>query len=108
MSETDPAPYSRVQREDLILRDELAIDRTLLANERTLLAYLRSAVALLIAGVSIFHFSTQGWFSLIGLACIPAGLVAGLIGVHRYRAMYRKIQRIRQAEAPPQPGAALP
>ena len=38
--------YSKFSDDDLILRDELAIDRTLLANERTLLAYLRSGVAL--------------------------------------------------------------
>ena len=54
------SPYERFDSDDLILRDELAIDRTLLANERTLLAYLRSGVALLIAGVSIIHFSQEG------------------------------------------------
>ncbi|NTV92472.1 MAG: DUF202 domain-containing protein, partial [Chlorobiaceae bacterium] len=56
---------------DLILRDELAIDRTLLANERTLLSYLRSGVALLIAGVSIIHYSQDGWFLSVGFFCIP-------------------------------------
>ncbi|RPJ43750.1 MAG: DUF202 domain-containing protein, partial [Deltaproteobacteria bacterium] len=30
------SPYSRFESTDLILRDELAVDRTLLANERTL------------------------------------------------------------------------
>jgi putative membrane protein len=49
-------PYSRFEAAELILRDQLAIDRTLLANERTFLSYLRSGVALLIAGVSIIHF----------------------------------------------------
>lgn len=38
------SPYSKFDTDDLILRDQLAIDRTLLANERTLLAYLRSGV----------------------------------------------------------------
>jgi len=69
------SPYSRFCNNDLILRDELAVDRTLLANERTLLAYLRSGAALLIAGVSIMHFSTQNWFWAIGIACIPAGII---------------------------------
>jgi len=46
-------PYERLNEEDLILRDELSIDRTRQANERTLLAYPRSAIALVIAGVSI-------------------------------------------------------
>ena len=64
---TEATPYSRFEGEDLILRDELAIDRTLLANERTLLAYLRAAVSLVIAGVSIIHFSQAGWFQAVAI-----------------------------------------
>ncbi len=45
-------PYARFKGEDLILRDELAINRTILANEATLLAYVRSALTLIIAGVT--------------------------------------------------------
>ncbi len=87
--------YSKYCADNLILRDELAIDRTLLANERTLLSYLRSAAALLIAGFSIIHFSTEVWFWVLGLACIPAGIMTGIIGVARYRRMNQTIVRIR-------------
>jgi putative membrane protein len=78
------------------LCDGLAIDRTLLANERTLLAYLRSGVALLIAGVTIMHFSSERWFLMVGLACLPTGLFAAAIGVARYRAMNKKIRLLRE------------
>jgi putative membrane protein len=88
-------PYSKYCADNLILRDELAIDRTLLANERTLLSYLRFAVALIIAGVSIIHFSNEGWFWMLGLICIPTGIITGIIGVARYRRMHRSILRIR-------------
>lgn len=88
-------PYSHFDPKDLILRDELAIDRTVLANERTLMAYLRSAMALLIAGVSIMHFSSEPWFWMVGVACLPTGLVTGAIGVVRYRRMNRKIALVR-------------
>jgi putative membrane protein len=98
--EMKDTPYSRFGQDDLILRDELAIDRTLLANERTLLAYLRSGVALLIAGVTIIHFSLQGWFLTVGIACIPVGIAAGLIGVARYRKMNRSIVRLRKHAKP--------
>jgi putative membrane protein len=92
--------YSRFDKDDLILRDEQAIDRTLLANERTLLAYLRSGITLLIAGVSIMHFSEIGWFWSIGFVCIPAGIITIIIGVVRYRRMNRSIVSIRnQSEA---------
>jgi putative membrane protein len=89
-------PYQRFQENDLILRDELAVDRTRLANERTLLAYLRSAVALLIAGVTIMHFSQQPWFSLIGLLCLPFGALTATIGIIRYRRVAQSIRTLRK------------
>lgn len=88
--------YQRFKTEDLILRDELAIDRTLLANERTLLAYLRSGVALMLAGVTLFHFSAAKWFQMVGLFCVPAGVIVMLIGAHRYRRMNARIMTARR------------
>lgn len=85
----------KFENEDLLVRDELAIDRTLLANERTLLAYLRSAVALLIAGVSIIHFSEEGWFWAVGIICLPASIITGILGISRYRRMSALISHIR-------------
>ena len=97
--------YLRFECGELILRDEIAIDRTLLANERTLLAYLRSGVTLLIAGVSIVHFSRDGWFLAAGIACLPAGGFAIVIGALRYRKMNRSICLIRsQSRQPPATG----
>jgi len=90
------SPYSRFDSSELILRDELAVERTLLSNERTLLAYLRSGVALLIAGVSIIHFSRGGWFWVVGLACLPTGIFTGVLGVARYLRMHRSICRVRR------------
>ncbi len=90
------SPYVRFDPDKLILRDHLAVDRTLLANERTLLAYLRSAVALIIAGVSIMHFSQEGWFWAIGIACLPVGVIAGVIGVVRYLKMNKDIVCVRR------------
>ena len=90
------SPYERFDSDDLILRDELAIDRTLLANERTMLSYLRSGVALLIAGMSIIHFSQEGWFLAVGIASIPIGLVTGIVGAVRYQRMNRSITLVRR------------
>lgn len=52
-------PYSRFKKEELILRDYLAADRTTLANERTLLSYIRTSLALAAAGGSLIHFLTS-------------------------------------------------
>jgi len=89
-------PYERFEQSDLILRDELAIDRTLLANERTLLAYLRSAAALLIAGISMIHFSSADWFHTTGFICIPGAVLVTLIGLHRFRKMNNAISIARK------------
>ena len=91
----DPV-YSRFDQTELILRDELAIDRTLLANERTLLAYLRSGLALVIAGASMIHFSHAGWFLFLGMICFPVGIATGVIGVLRYRRMNQAISVVRR------------
>jgi len=86
--------YSRFQGGNLILRDELAIDRTFLSNERTLLAYLRSGVALLIAGATMMHFSQEGWFLMIGIICLPIGVISAGVGILRYRRMNAALQHI--------------
>ena len=89
------SPYSKFDASELILRDELAIDRTILANERTLLAYLRSGVSLIIAGISIMHFAQTGWFQVVGLVCIPVGLVTGVFGVFRFRKINQSVSMVR-------------
>ncbi|MBN1296747.1 DUF202 domain-containing protein [bacterium] len=99
------SPYQHFLDCELILRDELAIDRTNLANERTLLAYLRSSIALVIAGISIIHFSQEFWYGIMGLACVPLGCVTGIIGVVRYARMRRSIAHIRRHGSRALPGA---
>ena len=88
-------PYARFQNKDLILRDELAIDRTLLANENTLLAYLRSALTLMIAGVTFIHFFAASWLLWLGFAFVPLGLGVGLFGGWRFRRMQHSIAIVR-------------
>ena len=89
-------PYERFKKSQLILRDELAIDRTLLANETTLLAYMRLSISLTIAGVSIVHFAMEEWFRTIGILCVPLGIGAGMVGWWRYNKMEKEIRAIRK------------
>ena len=90
-------PYGRFQRKELILRDELAIDRTILANERTLLAYLRGTLTLVIAGVTFLHFFDNGLLFYIGVICVPLGLATGIVGSLRYRRMDKRIRTARES-----------
>lgn len=80
-------PYQHYCQEDLILRDYLAIDRTILANERTFLAYIRTALAISAAGASFIKFFESLPMTIIGWAMVPVGIIVLLIGVRRYRQM---------------------
>jgi putative membrane protein len=88
--------YSQFLATELILRDQLAIDRTLLANERTLLSYLRSAVALVLAGLSMARFSNREWFTLLGLVCVPSGVATALFGAWRFRETNKAVSAVRR------------
>jgi putative membrane protein len=94
-------PYSRFDTQQLILRDELALDRTILANERTLLAYLRTVLALLLAGVTFLHFAQALWFTIVGVVCLVIGLAVLPLAVWRYRRMQTLLVplRLRMSDA---------
>jgi inner membrane protein YidH len=88
--------YERFKKSELILRDELAIDRTLLANERTLLAYLRSGIALLLAGLTFIQFAPGPGLKLIGVICLPVGIAILFLGTIRFSRVKSRIDIVRQ------------
>jgi putative membrane protein len=97
--------YRRYQKDELILRDELAMDRTMLANERTLLAYVRTGLTLFIAGVSLLHFFESRVLFAVAWALVPAGVVTLLIGFARFRKVQRHIGMVRVAEPGEKPSS---
>ena len=85
MSDTIPSSPYAAKTGQLILRDELAIDRTRLANERTLLAWVRTALMLLVSGVTLLKlFEGILLMEVIGAALIPTGLFTAGLGLRRY------------------------
>jgi putative membrane protein len=90
----DYNPYSRFDREKLILRDCLAADRTVLANERTFLAYLRTALTLFVSGVTFIKFLGSVWLAILGWLFIPLGVFVFIYGYHRYRSMHQRLERV--------------
>ena len=81
---TSSSPYA-AKAGQLILRDELAIDRTRLANERTLLAWARTALMLLVSGATLLKlFEGIILMDVIGAALIPIGLLTAGMGLRRY------------------------
>jgi putative membrane protein len=80
--------------DELILRDHLALDRTRLANERTLLAYLRTALMLMVAGATVVKFVAETPSVVVtGWLFIAIGVLVGVLGIWRFEAMRRAINR---------------
>jgi len=80
---------------ELILRDYLAIDRTVLANERTFLAYVRTALALFAAGASFIQFFGLLWLEVAGYLLIVSGFVLLAVGIKRFLSLKRDINEAK-------------
>lgn len=77
----------------LILRDRLAIDRTVLANERTLLAYMRTAMTMLITGLSLMKFFPEWIYQILSYFFLVASGVIFFIGFLRYHQFKKELSQ---------------
>lgn len=80
---------------DLILREKLAIQRTILANQSTFLSFLRTSMYFLMAGLTlqnIFNDSKYFIFEIILFAISVLVLVSGIINY------FRNAKLIKQSE----------
>jgi putative membrane protein len=82
-------PYDNFDPREFIVRDWLALDRTILANERTFLAYGRTALTLFIAGLTFVKFFGHVAYAAIGYVFVLAGFVIFALGLRRYVRMMR-------------------
>lgn len=90
--------YMQFKKEDLILRDYLAADRTVLANERTFMAYIRTSLALAAGGASLIHFFDPlvikaGGVLLIALAILVLGW-----GIQRFIYYQRSLKSLQMTD----------
>lgn len=90
--------YTRFKKEDLILRDFLAADRTVLANERTFMAYIRTALALAAGGGTLIHFFDSALIRIGGGLLIV--LAAGILGwgIQRFIYYKRSLKSLQMAD----------
>ena len=77
--------------ENMILRDYLALDRTILANERTLLAYVRTFVGLMSSGVGMVTILDFTLTSLLGIVFISVAPLLLVFGIVRYFRTKKKL-----------------
>jgi len=93
--ETNFSIYDR-HRGNMILRDWLALDRTVLANERTLLAWIRTALSIIVAGVGFIKFIEIHVIVLLGYMMIPTGLAVSVIGIYKYLKLHRELSSLKE------------
>lgn len=84
-------PKKKKVREDLILRDFLAIDRTRLANQRTLLSFFRSGLYLFVTAVAVDRVPMLEDLQWLTAVMWAIGVSIMLIGLVNYLIMRKKI-----------------
>jgi putative membrane protein len=85
-------PYTSFihEKEGKILRDYLAIDRTILANETSFMSYVRTALTLIAAGATVIKFFDNPAMQILGWAFV---IVGGWLAFHGYN-RYRQVDNI--------------
>jgi putative membrane protein len=81
---------------DLILRENLALQRTIMANQTTLLSFVRTSMYFLVAGISVqnvVRLAHLSWVFYLFYA-ISAGLLLG--GIFNYFRQKRLIEEARK------------
>jgi putative membrane protein len=88
--------YERFRPDDLILRDELALDRTRLANERTMLAYIRTAIMLLVSGGTILKlFGDQTGYVVAAWIIMIVGVSVAIAGSVRFLSVRKSLAHLK-------------
>lgn len=87
-------PYDNFDQNEFILRDWLALDRTILATERTFLAYGRTSLALLATGMTLLKLFDGITFKVAGYVVITGGIVVFFYGLFRFVKMMRHFKAL--------------
>lgn len=80
-------------KEDIILRDHLAMERTKLANERTLLSYLRTSLYLLLGGIALLGLKDFQDLKFLGYIALSLSALLIIIGTVRFLQLKEQLER---------------
>jgi len=83
------------KKDELILRDLLATDRTILANERTFLSYLRTFLSLVVAGCTLVKVPKSSVLHIVGCIFIILGTIIGIHGVKTFIKISKNLKHIK-------------
>ena len=89
-------------KEEIILRDHLAMERTKLANERTLLSYIRTSLYLLLGGIAFLGMKDLSDIRFLGYFSLGLSGALLIIGIVRFLQLKKHIKKL-YALPPSQP-----
>lgn len=93
-------PYDKFVFNQLSLRDQLAIDRTILANERTYLSYIRTALNFMIVGLTLIKFFDSTVLEFAGGGMLFFSIISLLDGTRKYMKMKSLIEQSSKSSDP--------
>jgi putative membrane protein len=71
-------------KEEIILRDHLAMERTKLANERTLLSYIRTSLYLVLGGIAFLGMKDFEEIRHLGYLSLSLSVIIIVVGIVRF------------------------
>jgi putative membrane protein len=81
-------------KEEIILRDHLALERTKLANERTLLSYIRTSLYLLLGGLAFLGMKDLERIKNLGYFSLALSIILLIIGILRFYQLKKHLQKM--------------
>ena len=80
-------------KEEIILRDYLALERTRLANERTLFAYIRTALYLILGGIAFMQMHEFKSIKWLAPVCFVLRVVILITGIVKYFWIKKRLKK---------------
>ena len=80
-------------KKELVLREKLALQRTVLANQTTLLAFIRTSMYFLVAGLSVDNILILNYGFVIVYAFYIISVILLILGFINYFVQKSKIQK---------------
>jgi len=82
------------KKEEIILRDHLAMERTKLANERTLLSYTRTSLYLVLGGIAFLGMKDLEEIKGLGYFSLSLSIVVLVIGILRFHQLKKHLKKM--------------
>lgn len=85
--------YKFENKEKIILRDYLALERTKLANERTLFSYIRTSLYLFLGAIAFFQIKGFERIEWLGYVSLALSIIILVIGIFKFNQLKFKLKK---------------